>query len=366
MKKKVLVVSRGYSPLSGGAAVYIYNILKKTKKHDYLVLANLAFLSFKEVIENPKNVKAKYTHLPRSRYLNAFLFVAKSFLSGIHMDYDYIVGNELVGAISALLIHYVKRKPLVTILHNVSYKGYLKPVREMLIKMMLDASTVVVVNGPKLEADIYGLFGDSYRSKIRTMYPGVEVPKKYPKLRRPKTPVILFVGAIYGYKKGEEYIVRAFPDIVKEVDSELWFAGSSKNPKFYQMLKNTAKELGVQDKVKFLGRVDNVFSYFAVSDVFVLASYNESETFGIPCIEAGAMGKPVVVTDIFEKAGVVINGKTGIVVPRKDSKAISKAVLKLLKDKKLRVTMGRNGKEHAKKYTWDNAAKELENIINSI
>jgi glycosyltransferase involved in cell wall biosynthesis len=364
--KKVLVVSRGYSPLSGGAAVYIYNILKRTKEHEYLVLGNLAKLSFKNFIKNPKNVKAKYTNLTRIRYLNAALFITYSFFSSLRMKFDYIVGNELVGAISALMTHYVTRKPLVSIIHNVSYKGLLTPVRHGLLKMMFDASTVIVVNGPKLEQDIYDIFGESYRPKIRTMYPGVDVPKKYPKVKSPRKPVILFVGAIYGYKKGIEYIIQAFPDILKEVDSELWIAGSSKNPDFYQMLKDTAKELGVQDKVKFLGRVENVFSYFDVCDVFTLASYDESETFGIPCIEAGAMGKPIVVTDIFEKAGVVVDGKTGIVVPRKDPKAISKAVLKLLKDKKLRVKMGKNGRDHAKKFTWQRSADELENIINNI
>ncbi len=363
--KKVLVVSRGYSPFSGGAAVYIYSILRRTKKHKYLVLANLAKLSFKNYIKNPKNVKLEYCHLPRIRYLNASLFVIYSFFSSLLKEFDCIVGNELVGSIAALFIHFVKRRPLVSIIHNVSYEGMLKFVRRSFLKMIFDSSSVIIVNGKKLEDDIYKSFGDCYKQKIIKILPGVEV-LPFEKIELPKRHVVLFVGAIYGHKKGLEYIIEAFSEVLKVFDSELWIVGSSKNNKFYNSLKNLAKRLKIKESVKFIGRVKNVFSYYDVCDVFVLASYSESETFGIPCIEASAMGKPVVTTDICEKSGAMIDGKTGIVVPRKNSKKIAEAIIKLLKDKKLRIKLGKNGKMYTKKFSWNKSTKRLEDIIKKV
>ena len=363
--KRVLVVSRGYSPLSGGAAVYIYSILKMTRKNKYIVLANLAKLSFLDHIKNPKNVELEYCHLPRVRYLNAFLFFIYSFFSSLSKEFDCVVGNDLVGGIIALFIHFVKRRPLIMIVHNVSYEGLLKPVRHYFLKTILDASSVIVVNGKKLEDDIYKSFGYSYRKRVVYIYPGVKVPA-FEKMKSPKRHVILFVGAIYGYKKGLEYIIEAFPEVLKKFDSELWIVGSSKNPKFYNYLKELARRLGVKERVKFVGRVENVFSYYDVCDVFVLASYSEYETFGIPCIEASAMGKPVVTTDICEKSGAVVNGKTGIVVPRRNSKKIAEAIIKLLKDKKLRARLGKNGKIYIKKFSWDESAKSFEDIIDKV
>jgi len=360
--KKILVISRDYSPLSGGAAVYIYSILKKTKKNEYLVLANLAKLSFLRHIKNPKNVRMEYCHLPRIRYLNAFLFSIYTFFSSLRMEFDCIVGNDLVGSITALFIRFVKRKPLVSIIHNVMYEGKQKSIRRSLLKIIFNSSSVIIINGKKLENDIYKIFGDCYKHKIVKITPGVEIPP-FEKLDSPDKPIILFVGAIYGHKKGIEYIIGAFPEVVKAFDSELWIVGSSKNDNFYNYLKRLAKTLKVKGNVKFLGRVDNVFSYYDVCEVFVLASYSESETFGIPCIEASAMGKPLVATDILEKTGAVIDGKTGIVVPRKNSKKLAEAIIKLLKDKKLRKKLGKNGKKYAKQFSWNRSAKKFEDVI---
>lgn len=361
----VLLISREYSPLSGGAGVYINAILNHTKKHKYHVITNLAKLSFLSFIHNPKNVDMEYSSLPRVRYLNTVMFAFYSLFSSFGKDIDCVVGNELVGNVMGALVSFVKRKPFVSIVHNVSYKGKLKGVRELLLKWIFNSSDVIVVNGKKLEDDISSIFGTGYKSKIVHIVPGVEV-LHFDKIEKPRRHVILFVGAIYGHKKGIEYIIQAMPKVIDKIDCELWIAGSSKNQKFYQWLKTLAEELGVSNRVNFLGRVGDVFSYYDACDIFVLPSYSESETFGIPCIEASAMGKPVIATDILERTGVVIDGETGIIVPRKSAKKLSDAIIKLLKDKKFRVRLGKNGRLHAKKFSWAESAKQFENVIDGI
>lgn len=366
--EKVLVVSKEYSLGVSGAGTYIYSVIKRTQKHKYTILANLIRPSFNKYMDNSENVEVKcksFTNVRYIRYVNTFLFMIYSFFSSLRMKFDCIVGNDLVGNVVALFIHFVKRKPLVSVIHNISYEGKMKFIRHSLLKMIFSSSSMVIVNGKKLEDDINKSFGDCHKQKMVKVYPGVEIPP-FEKIKKPKKNVVLFVGAIYGYKKGEEYLIEAFAHVLKKVDSELWIVGIIVNRKFGMLLKDMVNKLGIKESVKFFGFVDNVFSYYDVCDVFVLPSYSESETFGIPCIEASAMGKPVVATDILERSGAVVEKKTGIVVPRKNSKKLAEAIIKLLKDKKLRIRLGKNGKIYTKKFSWNISARKFENAIDKV
>ena len=78
-------------------------------------------------------------------------------------------------------------------------------------------------------------------------------------------------------------------------------------------------------------------------DVLVLPSYRE----GLPraVIEAGAMGLPVVASDIRGCREVVVAGETGLLAPLKDIEALVAAVTRLLGDGELRMAMGQAGRE---------------------
>lgn len=363
--KKVFLVSKEYSPLSGGAGVYIHSIMKRVKIHKYTVMANLADKKSMEHINVPENVLSICKNFTSIRYLNSFLFMLYSIFSSFSMKIDCVVGNELVGSISSMFIHFFKRVPLISIIHNVSYKGKMKFIRRLLLKMIFKYSTVIIINGKKLEYDFLKEFGYQYKNKILKVCPGVAIPK-FEKIKKPKKQVVLFVGAIYGNKKGVEYLIEAFANVRKKVTSELWIVGAVVNKNFGKMLKNRTMNLGIEKDVKFLGRVDNVFSYYDVCDVFVLPSYSEAETFGIPCIEASAMGKPVVATDILERAGVLVDGKTGIVVPKMDSDKLSEVIITLLNNEKLRYRLGKNGKSYVKMFSWIDSAESFENVIERV
>jgi N-acetyl-alpha-D-glucosaminyl L-malate synthase BshA len=92
-----------------------------------------------------------------------------------------------------------------------------------------------------------------------------------------------------------------------------------------------ARELGIQDKVFFLGKIDAVAPLLAGADLFLLPSSNES--FGLSALEALACGVPV----IGAKAGgipeVVRDGETGVLCPVGDIEGMSRAAISILKDR---------------------------------
>ena len=81
------------------------------------------------------------------------------------------------------------------------------------------------------------------------------------------------------------------------------------------------------DRIIFVGFSDKVEQYMSAMDCYVLPSYREG--FGLSVVEAEAMGLPVIVTDIPGPIDAMIEGKTGLVVPKKDTEALYAAMTDL-------------------------------------
>jgi len=96
--------------------------------------------------------------------------------------------------------------------------------------------------------------------------------------------------------------------------------------------------------VHFLDWCDDMPSWYSIMDIFAAPSHRE----GIPraCMEAAAMGIPVVASDIRGCREVVKHGETGFLVPLKNPKSLAGAITRLLHDEPLRKRMGENGRHH--------------------
>lgn len=155
------------------------------------------------------------------------------------------------------------------------------------------------------------------------------------------------VGTIVGRLvpvKGHFYLIKSIRIVVNEFPNvRFLFVGDGI---LMPELKEQAKDLGVLDFIKFLGTRDDVAQILACTDIFLLSSINEG--FGIAIIEAMSMKKPVVATNVDGIPEIVDNGKTGILVHPKDPEAFAYAVIKLLRNKELAVSMGIKGYEKAK------------------
>ncbi len=112
-------------------------------------------------------------------------------------------------------------------------------------------------------------------------------------------------------------------------------------------LKVLCSDLGLQEKVIFTGFRDDIPDIIAALDV-VLHTSSQPEPFGRVLIEAMAMGKPVVATNLGGVPEVVKDGETGLLVPPKEPDALAEASIKLLKDKQFASWLGANGLKHVR------------------
>ena len=130
-------------------------------------------------------------------------------------------------------------------------------------------------------------------------------------------------------------------------------------------LRELAKELGVSEKVGFVGpmRDDELPEAYATSTIYLGASRVDKEInvegFGISFLEAAACGVPSVAGDSGGVRSAVRDGETGILVPPTDPDAIADALRSLLLNENRRKEMGRAARIAVEThYNWDRVARD--------
>jgi glycosyltransferase involved in cell wall biosynthesis len=108
-----------------------------------------------------------------------------------------------------------------------------------------------------------------------------------------------------------------------------------------------AKDFGIDDVTHFAGMRQDMPALYASMDLFVLPSWREG--FPRSPMEAAAMARPVVATDIRGCREVVVDGETGLLVPVREPAALEQAIDRLVDDPALRASMGRAGRALAER-----------------
>lgn len=159
--------------------------------------------------------------------------------------------------------------------------------------------------------------------------------------------------------KGIEGILEAVK-ILKEKYSDIMFLVAGDGPEFLN-LQNKAKELEVENQVKFLGRVsrDETYKIRKESEVYILNSSYE----GLPhtALTTFQAQIPIVATDTPGTNEAVYNEVTGLLVPVNDSRALAEAVIRIFEDKILAEKLVAGGtKILNEKFSWESHLKNLD------
>jgi phosphatidylinositol alpha-mannosyltransferase len=170
---------------------------------------------------------------------------------------------------------------------------------------------------------------------------------------------ILFVGRLEK-RKGVKYLLEAFRQVKQEVpDSRLIIVGPG--TRLRRRYEKHVMKNGLKDVV-FTGLVpyEELPRYYKAADVFC-APATGRESFGIILLEAMAVGKPIVASNIEGYANVVSHGVDGLLVPPADKESLAQALISLLADGSLRQKMGAKGRAKALEHSWEQIAKKVLN-----
>ncbi|HNS31439.1 MAG TPA: glycosyltransferase family 4 protein [bacterium] len=172
--------------------------------------------------------------------------------------------------------------------------------------------------------------------------------------------VIGMIGRLY-HLKGQEYLLRAFAEIAAEFpETRLLLVGDGI---LRSSLEKYAVEKGVREKVIFTGLVHpkTIPGYVAAMDILAHTSLRE----GLPkaVAQGFAGGKAVVAFDVDGSRELVLDGRTGFLIPPKDEKLLREKLLYLLKNPRESYTMGIKGRERVEDlYPVHKMVDRIENI----
>lgn len=194
------------------------------------------------------------------------------------------------------------------------------------------------------------------RKKIAYLGNGIDVARFAPQADYNRTEKLREVGL-----EAADFVVGSVGRLVKEKGFMELFAAAEILTARYPRIKfvvigprevdqNDALDSSFMDDlqrrgvVRFVSWCDDMRPWYAAMDVFVLPSYRE----GIPraCMEAAAMMRPVVASDIRGCREAVLDGDTGLLVPPRDVEGLVGAIERLHEDRNMRARMGERARQH--------------------
>ena len=175
--------------------------------------------------------------------------------------------------------------------------------------------------------------------------------------------LLLFVGRLERLK-GVEVAIRALALLRdrNHDDVRLLILGEGEKDR----LKAVAADIGVRDRVDFLGSVAHheLPYFYSAADVCVMPSYSES--FGLVGLEAQASGRPVVGSDVSGLRSVIRDQVSGYLIAGHDPAEYAERIGRLLEDPELAQQMGRRGRLLAQRYSWTRTADRLRELFEDV
>lgn len=342
---RVLHVGKYYPPFMGGMETHLQALCEKMsgRVDVKVVVANAARQTSKEVSEGVEVTRLatmfNFAAAPICPALPGEIYKTPADIVHIH------VPNPT--AILAFLASNHKGRLVVTYHSDTIRQRVLGRAFEPVLHRALRLSSAIIATSPNYieSSEVLSL----HRSRCSVIPHGIELERferlqaeKVAEIRSQYGPrIVLSVGRLI-YYKGFDHLIRA----MARVDGRLLIVG---NGPLRSKLEEQARELGVGERIVFLGEVDDVTAYYQAADIFALASTARSEAFGIVQLEAMACGKPVVNTGLQSGVPFVsIDRQTGITVPPEDAYALAEAINLLFADDSLRLSYGAAARSRAR------------------
>lgn len=186
-------------------------------------------------------------------------------------------------------------------------------------------------------------------SRIHVIHNGVDLTSFRPSDGQNRSGIIGIVANLLPVKGHRTFLQMARILTQSGTDARYWVVGGDIHHTGYEGdLRSLCDELGLRDRVEFLGHRGDVAELMRQMDIVVVASH--VEPFGRTAIEAMACAKPVVATAVGGLPEIVVHEETGLLVPPENPVELAGAVAALWESDALRRRMGEAGRARAEKH----------------
>jgi glycosyltransferase involved in cell wall biosynthesis len=244
--------------------------------------------------------------------------------------------------------------------------------KSRLVRLLAPRVTRYLANSEATKADLLslGIAGD----RIAVVYPPIDLgdfgtkegkPPRRSDFGVPATaPSFGIVGQLLAWK-GHRVFLEAARRVCETLPgARAWVVGEAPPGRegYLAQLRDLVRALGIEEKVVFTGFVQDVPGVMRLLDVVVHASV-KPEPFGRVVAEAMAAKRPVVASNAGGPTEIIVDGRTGFLVPPGDAEALAERILTLLRDRDLAEQMADRGyREATARFSADAHARTIETI----
>lgn len=380
---KMLFVTEKFPPCDGGSRVYYYNLCANYPPQDVVVFTKC--LQGSEEFDKRQRFKIirKGAPLPNWKYYQAPRMIApllRCLWIAFKEKIDVIhCGDFLPAAAIGLFMKKLFGIPYVYYVHgegNTWYDQY--RFQPILRRIFIRNAARIVAACSYAEEGVKSVMSEDHQ-KVVKITPGVDYERFDPhwkdrgyleSLELTGKRIILTIGRLVE-RKGQDTVIRALPKVLSKVPDAVYLVGG-RGP-YEQKLRDLARELHVEDNVRFLGFIpdEKVVPLYSICDIFVMVNRETDqdgpEGFGMVFTEASAAGKPVIGGKSGGTKDSIVDGVTGYRVDPQDVESVADNIIALLNDDSLRQTMGENGRKWVvDNCNWKDKAMQLEQLNLSI
>ncbi len=164
--------------------------------------------------------------------------------------------------------------------------------------------------------------------------------------------------------KGHLYLLEAIPDVVKKFPNARFIIVG--DGPYKDVIEEKIKEMGIGKYIIMTGHREDIPAILSAIDFLIFPSYANE---GVPqtVLQTFASNKTVIASDVGSISEVVLNNKTGFLIPPRNSSVIAKRIIELLKDKNKRKNMASAGKKLVEaKYSLEAMLNKIEKLHNEL
>lgn len=405
-----IFISRSFYPIEGGIQTYLRNVAERWDIGDVCVYCGRAD-NIPDQIKTPLKIQ-RYSYTTKS-YLNALIIIFKLlfnkpgyFFKKLKFFLLLICSRSVVKNIAEFTktviidITNMSFQPnsfhcsvpiytgLVGVILKFQYNGKLiiyihgselliygkNKLSKKIMKYVFSIADVIISNSNYTKELAVEIGADQNKIKVvnlgantQQFYPIDSKEEIYKKYNIPVNHKLLYTISHLIPRKGNDMVIKAMKEVVKSYPDVTYLIGGKGTYK--TELQKLIIQNKLQDNVKFAGFIadDELNKVMNACDVYVMPNRkegNDIEGYGIVFMEANACKKPVIAGRSGGAVDAVIDGKTGFLVDPESIEDITKKVLRLLMNDKLRIEMGDSGyKFVTSERNWDKVAKEIKRLV---
>ena len=374
---KLLILTNDFPPMSGGMAQYSYGIAKGLTElgEEIIVLVP----QIKGDLEFDRKQKFKIIRMGVPRTYTGKIIVMFFYLSYIFVRYR--VKRILATTWSpcgfvAFLFSRLFKTPYFVSAHGLDIlEPQRSPKYTKLMRRTLNGAVKILPNSNFTKSKLieFGISGKRIivipdgTDPIR-FNPNIDSSEIKERFHLQDKKVILTVGRLME-RKGHDMVIQSLPQVLERIPSIVYLI-AGKGPE-EKRLKKLVKDLDLEEKIIFAGFVsdENLPKYYSACNLFIMPSREmkeegDVEGFGIVYLEANACGKPVIGGRSGGVEDAIIDGVTGLLVDPSSKGEISQSLIRLLKDEKLVIQLGKNGRKRVEReLNWENITERIRNEI---